>query len=54
VIPARLQRINEPSGKEIGHDLWSHLQIEDGLVHSWGEVHKGFITDEESVTGGVL
>jgi hypothetical protein len=25
--------------KEIRHDLWSHLQIEDGLVHSWGEVH---------------
>ena len=24
---------------EIRHDLWSHLQIEDGLVHSWGEAH---------------
>jgi hypothetical protein len=23
---------------EIRHDLWSHLQIEDGLV-SWGEAH---------------
>jgi hypothetical protein len=23
---------------EIGQDLWSHLQIEDGLV-SWGEAH---------------
>ena len=25
--------------EEIRHDLWSHLQIEDGLVHSWGEAH---------------
>ena len=24
---------------EIRRDLWSHLQIEDGLVHSWGEAH---------------
>jgi iron-sulfur cluster repair protein YtfE (RIC family) len=24
---------------EIRRDLWSHLQIEDGLVLSWGEVH---------------
>jgi hypothetical protein len=24
---------------EIQHDLWSHLQIEDGLV-SWGEAHQ--------------
>jgi hypothetical protein len=35
-------RANHPAlrvWKEIRHDLWSHLQIEDGLVHSWGEVH---------------
>jgi Hemerythrin HHE cation binding domain len=25
--------------EEIRHDLWSHLQIEDGLVPSWGEAH---------------
>ena len=25
--------------EEIPHDLWSHLQIEDSLVHSWGEAH---------------
>ena len=25
--------------EEIWHDLWSHLQIEDGLVPSWGEAH---------------
>jgi Hemerythrin HHE cation binding domain len=25
--------------EEIRRDLWSHLQIEDGLVHSWGEAH---------------
>jgi iron-sulfur cluster repair protein YtfE (RIC family) len=24
---------------EIRRDLWSHLQIEDGLVLSWGEAH---------------
>jgi iron-sulfur cluster repair protein YtfE (RIC family) len=24
---------------EIRHDLWSHLQIEDELVFSWGEAH---------------
>src|SRR5229473_5466621 len=24
---------------EIRRDLWSHLQIEDGLVFSWGEAH---------------
>jgi hypothetical protein len=24
---------------EIRHDLWSHLQIEDELVLSWGEAH---------------
>jgi hypothetical protein len=27
-----------PVWDEIRHDLWSHLQIEDGLV-SWGEAH---------------
>jgi hemerythrin HHE cation binding domain-containing protein len=25
---------------EIRHDLWSHLQIEDELVFSWGEAHR--------------
>ena len=25
---------------EIRQDLWSHLQIEDELVFSWGEVHR--------------
>jgi hemerythrin HHE cation binding domain-containing protein len=25
--------------EEIRHDLWSHLQIEDGLVPLWGEAH---------------
>jgi hemerythrin-like domain-containing protein len=25
--------------EEIRQDLWSHLQIEDGLVFSWGETH---------------
>src|SRR5271163_5317124 len=25
---------------EIRHDLWSHLQIEDELVFSWGEEHR--------------
>lgn len=25
---------------EIRHDLWSHLQIEDALVLSWGEAHR--------------
>jgi hypothetical protein len=25
--------------EEIRRDLWSHLQIEDGLVPSWGEAH---------------
>jgi hypothetical protein len=25
--------------EEIRQDLWSHLQIEDGLVHSWGKAH---------------
>ncbi|MGO9455337.1 MAG: hemerythrin domain-containing protein [Candidatus Binataceae bacterium] len=24
---------------QIRHDLWSHLQIEDELVFSWGEAH---------------
>ena len=28
--------------EEIRHDLWSHLQIEDGLVHSWGKAHHAF------------
>jgi hypothetical protein len=27
---------------EIRRDLWSHLQIEDGLVFSWGEAHHAF------------
>jgi hemerythrin-like domain-containing protein len=26
--------------EEIRQDLWSHLQIEDGLVHSWGKAHQ--------------
>jgi hypothetical protein len=25
---------------DIRHDLWSHLQIEDELVFSWGEAHQ--------------
>jgi len=25
---------------QIRRDLWSHLQIEDGLVFSWGEAHQ--------------
>ena len=25
---------------EIRHDLWSHLQIEDELVFSWGQAHQ--------------
>lgn len=25
--------------EEIRRDLWSHLQIEDGLVFSWDEAH---------------
>jgi hypothetical protein len=41
MIRTRLQRINGPSrcGRRSGRDLWSHLQIEDGLVFSWGEAH---------------
>jgi hypothetical protein len=27
---------------EIRRDLWSHLQIEDGLVFWWGEAHHAF------------
>jgi hypothetical protein len=28
--------------EEIRRSLWSHLQIEDELVHSWGEGHHAF------------
>lgn len=28
--------------EEIRHGLWSHLQIEDELVYSWGERHHAF------------
>jgi hypothetical protein len=28
--------------EEIRRNLWSHLQIEDELVHSWGEGHHAF------------
>jgi hypothetical protein len=27
---------------EISRDLWSHLQIEDSLVLSWGNAHNAF------------
>jgi hypothetical protein len=35
-------RANQPAlrvWEEIRRDLWSHLQIEGSLVHSWGEAH---------------
>jgi hypothetical protein len=37
--PAAKQRAVE-AWEEIHRDLWSHLQIEDGLVYSWGEAHQ--------------
>ena len=40
-IPTRLARINSAIEvwAEIRRSLWSHLQIEDELVFSWGEAH---------------
>ena len=37
-LPFRLTSAQERVWDEIRQDLWSHLQIEDGLV-SWGEAH---------------